>query len=321
MVSEPTTPPFVLGGLGRTVASRGHVARLRHTVGAPGATVVPGAVDALTARSIERAGFDACYVTGAGVANAEFGFPDVELVTLTEMTEKVRRICEAVDIPVIVDGDTGHGGTMSVMRTVHSFEAAGAAGIQIEDQKSPKRCGHFDGKQIVPIDEMVTRIRAAVTARSDSSLMIIARTDARAIEGFDAAVDRCRVYASAGADALFLEAPQSVDELERIPRELGDDLPLVVNVVEGGKTPQLPVADLEAMGYRMVLHANMALRVATAAVQRALAHLAARGDTSDLLSDMVPWADRQELVHLTDVDDLEDALRGASADIVQAALR
>ena len=300
---------LVVGGLVRRSLSSTSPGRLRELAAGPKAVVVPGAVDALTARLIERAGFDVCYVTGAGIANAEFGFPDVGLVTLSEMIDKVTRIADATDLPVIADADTGHGGPMSVMRTVHGLERAGVAAIQIEDQEAPKRCGHFDGKRIVVPDEMIMRIRAAVRARSDPGVMIIARTDARAVEGFDAAIERCLRYAEAGADALFLEAPETLEELERIPKELGSELPLVVNVVEGGRTPQLSVADLEAIGYSIVIHANMLLRISVAAIERALDHFAAHLDSTGLIDDMASWETRQELVHLKVVDTLEDELR------------
>lgn len=306
----------LLGGLARSAQTADLPERLRRLVEGPSAVPAPGAVDALTARLVERAGFQVCYVTGAGVANAEFGFPDVGLVTLSEMVQKVARIVDAVNIPVIVDADTGHGGPMSVMRTVHSLERVGVAAIQLEDQAAPKRCGHFDGKELVDTEEMVTKLRAAARARSDPSLMIIARSDARGVEGFDAAIERCRRYADAGADALFLEAPQSIEELQRIPVELGNDLPLVVNIVEGGRTPQLPVTQLEAMGYRLVIHANMLLRVSVAAIRDALRHFSKHGDSAGLLDVMATWDERQELVHLADVDSLEDTFRTEAREIM-----
>lgn len=290
-------------------SSRG--SRLRALLGAPGATIAPGVYDALGARLVEQVGFDVCYLTGAGVANAQFGFPDVGLVTLTEMVDCARRVMDATALPVIVDADTGHGGPLSVMRSVRLFERAGAAGIQIEDQAMPKRCGHFAGKRIVDTEEMVTRIEAARMARSDPSLVIIARTDARAVEGFDAAVERARQYARAGADAIFVEAPETVEELALIPRRV-TGVPLVVNIVEGGLTPQVPASELESFGYRLIIHANALLRLMIKAGQAGLTHLHQTGETASLAEVMLSWSERQEIVNLVDFQAIEDAITGRS---------
>jgi 2,3-dimethylmalate lyase len=267
--------------------------------------------NALTARLAEQAGFECCFVTGAGLANTQFGLPDVGLLSMTEVDYEAARIIDAVSVPVIVDADAGYGGPLSVMRTVHALERSGAAAVQIEDQASPKRCGHFDGQTLVDVEEMVAKIRAAVHARSDPEFAIIARTDARAVEGLDQALARGSRYVEAGADVIFVEAPQTVDELRRIPSEL-PGVPMMVNIVEGGKTPQLPAAELEALGYRLVLHANLLLRVTVHAARDALSYLRDNGESTGLTDRMITWDERQSLVNLKDFDDLEDDLRGGT---------
>lgn len=293
-------------GLRRIDTATRHL-QLRRLLNDSGTAVVPGVVDALTARLVERAGFEACFITGAGVANAQLAMPDVGLLTLTEMVEQASRIAGATDIPLIVDGDTGHGGPLSVMRSVSLMESAGISGITLEDQAIPKRCGHIDGQRLVSTEDMLMRLDAAQRARRDPNFVIIARTDARSVEGFESALTRARRYVEAGADAIFIEAPQSVDELARIPRELPDH-PLLVNIVEGGKTPHLSVGELSNLGYRFVLHANLLLRVTAKAAQEALAHLRAHGSSAELLDRVMDWEERQELVGLSGLDELEDDL-------------
>ena len=288
-------------------------AELRTLLARPEATIVVGAVNALAARLVEQAGFACCYVTGAGLANSQFGLPDIGLVSMTEVADETARICDAVDIPVIVDADTGFGGPLSVMRTVHLLEKAGAAGIQIEDQAMPKRCGHFAGQQLVEPEEMLARIAAARAARVDPDLVLIARTDARSVLGLDEALDRARLYAEAGADVIFVEAPRSIDELRAIPPAVAGT-PTILNVVEGGKTPQLPLRDLSEMGYRLVLHANLLLRVMLRSGQEALRRLADEGTSSGMLGQVLGWEQRQELVNLRQFDELEDRLSGRSAE-------
>ena len=288
-------------------------AELRTLLARPEATIVVGAVNALAARLVEQAGFACCYVTGAGLANSQFGLPDIGLVSMTEVADETARICDAVDIPVIVDADTGFGGPLSVMRTVHLLEKAGAAGIQIEDQAMPKRCGHFAGQQLVEPEEMLARIAAARTARVDPDLVLIARTDARSVLGLDEALDRARLYAEAGADVIFVEAPRSIAELRAIPPAVAGT-PTILNVVEGGKTPQLPLRDLSEMGYRLVLHANLLLRVMLRSGQEALRRLADEGTSSGMLGQVLGWEQRQELVNLRQFDELEDRLSGRSAE-------
>lgn len=249
-----------------------------------------------------------CYVTGAGIANTQFGVPDVGLVALPDVAEVARRIVDATTLPVLIDGDTGHGGPLSVMRTVRMFERAGVAGLHIEDQTVPKRCGHFDGKGLVSVEEAVAKLEAARMARSDPDFVIVMRTDARTVEGFQAAIERGRIFAAAGADAVFVESPLSVEELRRIPQEIVG-VPLIANVVEGGRTPELSVAELDALGYRVVIHANLMLRVMAKAAQSALAHLREHGETQSLSEQMLTWQERQNLVHLEELDSLEDVLR------------
>jgi 2-methylisocitrate lyase-like PEP mutase family enzyme len=265
--------------------------------------MAPGAADALTARLIERAGYKICYFTGAGFANT-FALPDVGLVTLTEVVEQLRRIVSAIRIPLIADADTGYGNALNVIRTVQLFEAAGAAGLQLEDQVSPKRCGHFNGKTVVSIGEMVKKIAAAVSARTDPDFVIIARTDARAVEGFDAALERARQYAKAGADVLFVEAPASQFELEQIPRAV-PDRPHLVNVVVGGITPQLPASTLQALGFRVAIYPNVALQAAARAVREVLGTLQDTGDVASVTDRLITWDERQALVGLDRIQELE----------------
>jgi 2-methylisocitrate lyase-like PEP mutase family enzyme len=283
-------------------------ARLRELVATRAPLGTPGAVDALTARIVEEAGFPLVYVTGAGVANAMLAAPDVGLVTLTEMAVRIRHVADAVSIPVIADADTGYGGVGNVRRTVRAYEDAGACGLHLEDQEMPKRCGHFEGKVIAPQREMLIRLQAALDARRDPNFLIIARTDARTIEGLDAALARARAYRDLGVDGIFVEAPQDVAELKRVGAELAGTL-LVANMVEGGKTPLLPAAELGAMGYGLILYANATLRLAARAVQDGLRVLYDTGTTASILDRMLSWPERQRLVRLDAHDEYERSLK------------
>lgn len=265
--------------------------------------IAPGAMDALSARIIQQAGGEVVYFTGAGFANSQFAVPDLGLTTLSETTEQVRRITAAVDIPIIADADTGYGGPLNVRRTVMELERAGVAGIQIEDQQEPKRCGHFDHRAVASKEVMIARVRAACDARVDPDLVIVARTDARQTEGLEAAIDRAIAYAEAGADLLFVEAPVSVQELRAIPPAL--PVPAVLNLVEGGRTPLLPASELQEMGFRVVLYANTALRVAAHAIQQAMTQLLANGTSAGLESKMLSWDERQNLVRLPHFERLD----------------
>ena len=233
--------------------------------------VVPGAYDALSARLVEQAGFPAVYMTGFGVSAARLGLPDLGFAGLSEMVDQARNLAGAVSIPLIADADTGYGSALQVRRTVQQYEQAGVAGLHLEDQVAPKRCGHLPGKQVVPADEFVGRIRAAVEARTDPDLLIIARTDAIAVTGFDDAVERAAAAARAGADVLFVEAPTSDAEIEALPRRL--DRPLLFNYAPSGRTPLVPFARLRALGYGVVILPVDLLFTATRAMQRALVEL------------------------------------------------
>ena len=277
-------------------------ARLRALLGRPEVLVLPGAADALTARLVEQSGFEAVYATGAGIANALLGMPDIGLTTMTELAEQVARIVAAVGIPVVADIDTGFGNALNARRAVAEFERAGVAAVQIEDQTFPKRCGHFRGKSIVALDEMLAKLHAVLEARRDPSLVVIARTDALAVAGFEAAVDRGAAYARIGADVVFVEAPTNRDQLAALPGRI--DAPLLVNMVEGGQTPLLGATELGALGYRIVLFANTALRVSARAAAEALAELRATGDARGLEDRLLTWEDRQSLVGLPDYEAL-----------------
>ncbi|MBM9460340.1 isocitrate lyase/phosphoenolpyruvate mutase family protein [Nocardioides sp. zg-536] len=274
--------------------------------------VLPGVADAMTARLAEDAGFEAVYVTGAGFANASFGQPDVGLVTMSEVVEHVRRVSRAVGIPVVVDADTGYGGLLNVHRTVQELEHAGAAAIQLEDQAIPKRCGHFDGQSLVSSAEMVSRIAAAVDARRDPELVLIARTDAYQSEGLEGAVARANAYLAAGADLIFVEAPRSAEDLAVLPSRVHG--PVLANMVEGGKTPWRSAEELEELGFRVALFANATLRVAMRAAQEALAVLRETGDTKELWPKMLTWEQRQELIGLSTMQALEQRFVDAATD-------
>lgn len=281
-------------------------AALRRRVTVGPLLVCPGAANALAARVVEEAGFQAVYVTGAGIANTWLGAPDVGLVTLTEVAAHVAAIRDAVALPLLVDADTGFGNPVGVQRAVRVLERAGADAVQIEDQVFPKRCGHFGGKQVVPAAEMEAKIQAAVDARDDRNLLIIARTDARAVEGLDAAVERAARYADAGADLVFVEAPETRDELLGLPGRL-PGVPQVVNLVEGGRTPALPVAELGE--FRVALFANLALQAAVRGMRRALDRLAETGSLTEAAADVAGWEERQRLVRKPEHDTLEERYR------------
>jgi 2-methylisocitrate lyase-like PEP mutase family enzyme len=254
--------------------------------------VVPGAANALTARIIEETGFEAIYVTGAGIANTFLGAPDIGLVTLSELRQHVEVMADAVTLPLIVDADTGFGNPLNVARTVRTLEKAGAAAIQLEDQVSPKKCGHFTGKRVIPCAEMVQKIHAAVDARVDESVCVIARTDARVVEGFDSAIERAEAYREAGADVLFVEAPQSLDELRSVPRKLPG--PHIANMVEGGVTPLRSATELSE--FAIVLFANIALQASVRGMQSVLGDVRRTGSIADLGDRIAPWAERQRVV-------------------------
>jgi len=262
----------------------------------PGAAVLlPGAANALTARVIEDAGFSALYVTGAGIANTYLGMPDIGLTTATEIADHVWRIRDAVSLPLIVDADTGYGNALNVQRTVRLLERAGAGAIQLEDQVFSKRCGHFEGKDVIPASEMVKKIQAAVEARQHDSTLILARTDAHAIEGLNGALERAAMYREAGADLLFVEAPQTAGELGAIPSRVPGRH--ICNLVFGGKTPLLPRDQLADMGYAGILYANAALQAAVKAMARVLGHLHGSGSLAGMEEALVSLEERQRVIN------------------------
>jgi 2-methylisocitrate lyase-like PEP mutase family enzyme len=287
--------------------------RIAACIAARKAMVVPGAANALSARIIEDLRFDAVYVTGAGVTNMYLGLPDMGFLSLTQLVEHTAAIRDAVSLPLIVDADTGFGNALNVRHTIKTLQRAGANAIQIEDQVSPKRCGHFDGKEVVPTGEMQEKIRAAVDARTSEDLLVIARTDARAVEGFQSAVDRASAYIEAGADVTFVEAPESVDEMRRIPKVLA--VPQVVNMVVGGKTPIVDASQLSAMGFAIVLYANAALQGAILGMQNALGELKESGRLNESSASLVSFTERQRLVQKPVVDRMER--KYASADVAK----
>jgi 2-methylisocitrate lyase-like PEP mutase family enzyme len=285
---------------------------LRARLGSREPLVLPGASDAAGAMLVQRAGFAAVYATGAGISNAQFGLPDIGLVSQSEILAQVQRMFAATSLPLVVDTDTGYGNVPSVIRTVQLFEQAGASALQLEDQAFPKRCGHFDGHTLIESAEMQAKIAAAAAARQDPGLVIIARTDARGVLGLDEALRRGHAYLDAGADALFVEAPRTIEEMERIGREFAG-VPLVANMVEGGKTPARSAAELAELGFGIVLFANFLMRAMLRAGQDALAHLASAGETDTYLDRLLSWEDRQEMFRLGEFGAVEDAFLAAWA--------
>ena len=276
---------------------------LRQLVEARRGVLVPGAFNALSARVIEDLGFEAIYITGAGITNMWFGLPDQGFMGLHEIADHTARIRDAVALPLIVDADTGFGNALNVRHTVRVLERAGADCIQFEDQVAPKRCGHFSGKEVISTEEAVAKIKAAVDARTDPDLLIMARTDACAVHGFEAAIERARKFSEAGADILFVEAVETADQIRLLPQLL--DKPQLMNVVIGGKTPIFGTDELGQLGYGIVLYANAALQSAVAGMQKALTVLrdARRIDEDPAL--VAPFKERQRLVGKPAWDALE----------------
>lgn len=282
----------------------GQTATLRDRILDGEMVLAPGCYDALGARLIEEAGFSAAYMTGFGSSASRLGRPDIGLMSLPEMVDNARRLAHAVDIPVIADADTGYGNSINVIRTVHEYEAAGVSAIHIEDQVMPKKCGHMEGKQVVPTAEMAAKVSAAVAARRSEDFLIIARTDARAAEGLEAALERARSYREAGADALFIEAPQSVEEIETVARSF-PDVPLLFNYAEGGKTPPISHARLRELGFRVVIFPLTLLLTATAAMRAALARIRSDGTPIELLPSLLSFEDFLEFIGIAEVRQLE----------------
>ena len=268
--------------------------QLRQLLAGPGYVITPGAYDTLTARLVQLSGFESVYLTGGGYSRAN-GYPDVGLLTMTEVVQWIARTVDTVEIPVIADMDSGYGNAVNVVRSVREYEKTGVAAFHLEDQISPKKCGHYEGKQLVTKAEMVGKIKAAVDTRRDADMVIIARTDARAVEGLQAALDRMNAYLDAGADVGFVEAPQNAQELAAIPKAFSK--PALANIFEGGKTPPLPRRELEAMGYRIGIYPSQTHRAAIAAAKKVLAVLKRDGDTAAIESELATFMDREDAVN------------------------
>jgi carboxyvinyl-carboxyphosphonate phosphorylmutase len=278
--------------------------RLRKLMSESGIIVAPGAHNAFTAKIIEQTGgFQAVYMTGSGAAMSILGEPDIGLLTMTEMITQAHNLVNATTLPVIADADTGYGNAINVVRTVKEFEAAGVAAIHLEDQVTPKRCGHFEGKQIVSENEMIGKLKAAIDSRQDPDFVIIARTDARAVLGLGPAIDRANAYAAAGADVIFFEAPQSMLELETIVRSIG--APLLVNMDEGTKTPLIKFSQLEEMGFKIVIYPRSAPCVAAKSIQELMQTLLDKQTTHGFSGRMVSFEGRNKITGLTRYKEME----------------
>jgi 2-methylisocitrate lyase-like PEP mutase family enzyme len=278
--------------------------RLRELLDGDEIVAAPGAYDALSARLIEAAGFDVVYMTGFGTTASLIGRPDVGLLTLTEMADAARRLAGAVGVPVLADADTGYGNPVNVVRTIREYEQAGVAGLHLEDQVMPKRCGHLSGKDVVPAADMEAKVRAAVAARTDPDLVIVARTDVLALEGAEAAIERGRRYAEAGADALFIEAPRTEEDVERIAADLAP-IPLVFNWAEGGRTPPVPLARLGELGYRLVIFPVGALLAAATGVRALLETVEEDGTPAAKLHALMGFDEFVRFIGLEEIQDLE----------------
>ena len=278
--------------------------RLRQLLAKPGIIVAPGAHDASTAKIIDQTGgFQAVYMTGSGAAMSILGEPDIGLLTMTEMVTHAHNLAQATTLPVIADADTGYGNALNVTRTVKEYESAGVAAVHIEDQVAPKKCGHFEGKLVISQNEMVGKIKAALDARSDPDFVIIARTDSRAVLGLDEALKRASAYAEAGADAIFVEAPQSLDELQIIARSI--KAPLLVNMDEGTRTPLLTVSELEKMGYKIVIFPRSAPSAAAKAIQELMQVLKQTGTTRGFSDRIVTFEGRNLITGLAKYREME----------------
>lgn len=277
--------------------------RLRELLARPKPLMAPGAADALTARLIAKHGFEAIYMTGAGTTAVRLGMPDVGLLTMNEMVDNAQRIAEASQLPLVADADTGYGGPVNVQRTVRAYERAGVAGIHIEDQQWPKRCGHLAGKSLIPAEEMMAKIRAGLDARNDANFVLIARTDALAVEGFERAMERCRRYEEAGADMIFLEAPSRPEHLAAIPKAFGK--PTLYNMASSGKTPFLHIDEIGKLGFKLVIYPNFALLSAITAITRTLTELKGKGTVAGVVNDIASFQEFFNLVGMKEVQEAE----------------
>jgi 2-methylisocitrate lyase-like PEP mutase family enzyme len=277
--------------------------QLRELLARPRLLMAPGAADALTARLIARHGFEAIYMTGAGTTAVRLGMPDVGLLTMPEMVDNAQRIADASRLPLIADADTGYGGPVNVQRTVRAYERAGAAAIHIEDQEFPKRCGHLAGKSLIAVEDMVGKIRAGLDARTDANFMLIARTDALAVEGFERAMDRCRRYEEAGADMIFLEAPSKMEHLAAIPKAFAR--PTLYNMASSGKTPFLPAEEIQKLGFKLAIYPNYALLSAITAISKTLTELKRTGSVAGIVKEIASFQEFFDLVGMKEVQDAE----------------
>ena len=282
--------------------------RLRQILNEPGIIVAPGAYDCLTAKIIEREGFPAVYMTGAGTSVSRLGMPDLGLASVSEMVANAASIAATVDVPLIADADTGYGGTLNVRRTIRQYESAGVAAVHIEDQESPKRCGHLDDKRVVSTKEMVRRLRAAVDARTDDDFVIIARTDALAVTDWDDTMARCEAYLEAGADVLFVEALRTAEQAEQVVRTF--DVPMLYNFIETGKSPRLSASQLEEMGYKIVIFPVSAFTMVSEMVTRLMRELKERGTTERMIDSMVELEECFEMVGLHEMLSIDAAYAG-----------
>ena len=272
---------------------------LRELIAQPGIIVAPGAYDCLTAKIIQQSGFPAVYMTGAGTSVARYGFPDLALASMTEMISNAADITASVTIPVIADADTGYGGLLNVGRTVRKYEQSGVAAIHIEDQEFPKRCGHLEDKRVIPAKDMIPKIKEAVQSRTDRDFLIIVRTDALAVTGWDDTMDRCNRYIDAGADVLFVEALRSSEEAQRAVEALS--VPLLYNFVETGKSPLLSASELEEIGFKIVIFPASSLLLVTATIQKLMGELKEKGTTLGMMDQMVSLQECFELVGLSEM--------------------
>lgn len=279
--------------------------RLKRLLAGDRCIVAPGVADAFGARMVGMEGCEACYMTGFGTSLTRLGMPDIGLLTMSEMVDNAARIADACGIPLVADADTGYGNAMNVRRTIREYERAGVAGVHIEDQAWPKRCGHLAGKRVIPTEEMVTKLKAAVDSRRDPDFLVMARTDAIAVEGFDAALERAERYRQAGADVLFIEAPTSIAQIEEIGRRF-KGVPLLYNMAASGKTPDLDNASMARLGFRLAIFPNWLLLAAIPAMRRMLHELKSKGSVADIRGEVATFKEFTEIAGLPEVQALED---------------
>ena len=276
--------------------------QLRTLLARPKLLIAPGCYDALSAKLVQEAGFDAAYMTGFGTSASVLGMPDTGLISFSEMATHAGNLAQALDVPLIADGDTGYGNAVNVYRTVKAYARAGVAGLHLEDQIFPKKCGHVQGKKVVPTEEMVGKIRAAADARAEKDIVVIARSDARVIEGVDATLRRCKAYLEAGADMIFFEAPESQEEIERVAREI--DAPLLINMAIGGKTPFLPISRLEKMGFNLAIYPVVTMKSAIVAIRETLNQIKNNPDERPG-GDEITFEDVKTLVGFPEYNEME----------------